>query len=198
MQLKKSVKSNIRKAGNILFWGLLLLLVFNPGAKAWMLRQLMAVGLFRAEIQKNKPEAIRSVNTTSFAYRDEDGNDFSTGSLKGRVVFINFWATWCPPCLAEMPSLNNLYTQLQDDKRFVFLFINEDEDIAKAKTYLVKHGYTMPLLTSTGNLPSELFSGTLPTTIILNKDGSVAMKHEGLANYNTQEFLNQLKELPGK
>jgi thiol-disulfide isomerase/thioredoxin len=110
------------------------------------------------------------------------------------VVFINFWATWCPPCRAEMPSLQELYNELKDDHRIVFLFINEDEDVAKAKRYLQKEQYTMPLLTRTGNIPAAFYSGTLPTTVILNKEGQVIFKHEGIAAYNTGAFIQQLKE----
>jgi thiol-disulfide isomerase/thioredoxin len=88
-----------------------------------------------------------------------------------------------------MPSLNALYNKLKDDDRFVFLFINEDENASKAKAYLQNNRYAFPFVTRAGNIPTEIFSGTLPTTVILNKEGNVVMKHEGLANYNADKFL---------
>jgi thiol-disulfide isomerase/thioredoxin len=192
---KITSKSNLRKAANFLFFGLLLLLVFNPNEKTWMLQQLMAVGLFHVEIKQKSPLSNAPTANLSFNYLDENGHSFSTNDLKDKVVFINFWATWCPPCRAEMPALNKLYNELKDDPRIVFLFINEDEDNAKAKAYLERNAYTMPLQTSTDVIPAELYSGTLPTTIVWNKEGKVVMKHEGLANYNTNKFLAQLKAL---
>ncbi|WP_257574640.1 TlpA family protein disulfide reductase [Hydrobacter penzbergensis] len=196
MRMKQFIsKRNIGKAGNLVFVGLLLLLLFSPDAKSWVLKQLISVGLFRAEIKKEALNGKVQAANVSFDFRTENGDVSSVAGLKGKVVFINFWATWCPPCRAEMPSLNDLYNQLKDDKRFVFLFINEDEDTAKAKSYLQNNHYTMPLLTKAGTVPAEIYSGTLPTTVVLDKEGKVVLKHEGIADYNTTTFINQLKGL---
>jgi len=188
-------KKALKKAGNVLFIGLLLVFVFNPEVKSWFLRRLMDVGLFNAEIKKEVPASNSFTSLTSFSFRDVKGNIVTTADLKGKVVFINFWATWCPPCRAEMPALNNLYNQLKDDDLFVFLFLNEDNDPAKGAAYLQSNGFAMPLMTAVGNVPSDIYSGTLPTTIVLNKDSKIVFRHEGLANYNTTEFINQLKAL---
>lgn len=196
MRIKQFItKSNIGKADNLIFIGLLLLLLLNPDAKSWVLKQLISAGLFRAEIKKEALDGNAQAANVSFDFREENGKISSTARLKGKVVFINFWATWCPPCRAEMPSLNDLYNRLKDDKRFVFLFVNEDEDMAKAKSYLQSKGYTIPLITKAGNVPAEIYTGTLPTTVVLNKEGKVVLKHEGIADYNTITFINQLKGL---
>lgn len=173
--------------------GFLILIIFSPGAKSWLLQQLVSVGLFKAEIKKegiqNQPE------TTSFLYTKAAGKISAVADLKGKVVFINFWASWCPPCRAEMPSLEGLYQQLKNDDRFVFLFINEDEDKPKAAAYLEKNHFSIPLYNRSGDLPNAIFSGTLPTTIVINKAGKLVLKHEGMAGYNTDAFMKQLKEL---
>jgi thiol-disulfide isomerase/thioredoxin len=187
-------KRVLKIAGNVLFYSLLLLLVFNTDAKSWMLKQLLSTGLFRAEIKKEGAAAV-SGHTPSFSYTDATGKQRSTADLKGKVVFINFWASWCPPCRAEMPSLNALYQKFKDDDRFVFLFVNEDEDAAKAKAYLQKEGFAFPFVASAGDMPVAIFSGTLPTTLVLDKKGNAVLKHEGLARYNTGEFIEQLKSL---
>ena len=188
-------KKWVRKAGNVLFLGLVLLLLFNPSAKGWLLRQLMAVGLFEAEIKKEAPVTKLGAAETGFSFRDEKRAIVSTADLKDKIVFINFWATWCPPCIAEMPSLNDLYNQLRDDEQFVFLFINEDEDVAKAETFLQKGGYSLPLMTRAGSIPADIYTGTLPTTVVLNKEGNIVFRHEGLAKYNNTTFIKQLKAL---
>ncbi|WP_132055331.1 TlpA family protein disulfide reductase [Pseudocnuella soli] len=195
MNEQQNKKKWLRILGNIFFYGALLFLLFNPTAKGWFLRQLMEVGLFRAQIEQEAATPNQPAVATAFAFQDATGIMRTTADLKGKVVFINFWATWCPPCIAEMPSLNDLYQQFRDDDRLVFLFINEDADVQKAKAFLQKKSYSLPLMTNTGQVPAQIFSGTLPTTLILDKDGNVVFRHEGLAKYNSASFVKQLKSL---
>ena len=194
MQLNKFYISLKKNAVTMLLGAFVLVLIISPDAKSWMLQQLVTVGLFKAEIKKEAVNDNSSVNT-EFAFTNSTGITATTASLKGKVVFVNFWASWCPPCRAEMPSLNNLYKKLKDDDRFVFLFMNEDEDKKKAIQYLDKNNFIIPLYERSGNVPNEIFSGTLPTTIVLNKQGKIVLKHEGMAGYNTDEFIKQLKDL---
>lgn len=190
----KNFYSAVKKRGlSVLLIGFLVIIVFVPDAKSFLLQQLVSVGLFKAEIKIN--EVNNLTETASVSFTNSAGITAATAGLKGKVVFINFWASWCPPCRAEMPSLNELYKKLQNDDRFVFLFINEDEDKSKAIKYLKKNHFTIPLYTRSGAIPNEIFSGTLPTTVIINKDGKVVLKHEGLAGYNTESFIRQLKDL---
>jgi thiol-disulfide isomerase/thioredoxin len=193
MQLKNLLASLKKNAVTILLGGFVLVLIVSPDAKSWVMQQLVSVGLFKAEIKKDGIENLPE--NASFSFTDASGKLATTTDLKGKVVFINFWASWCPPCRAEMPSLNELYKKLKDDNRFVFLFINEDDDKTKAIEYLKKNGFAIPLYSRAGDVPSEIFSGTLPTTIVLNKDGRIVMNHTGMAGYNTDGFLKQLKEL---
>ncbi len=67
--------------------------------------------------------------------------------------------------------------------------------LVKARKYLQKNGFDLPLAIRSGNVSPEIFSGTLPTTIVLNKEGRIVLKQEGIANYNTAEFMQQLKSL---
>lgn len=189
---KKNYFSN---AINVVWVAVLLLFLFSSDAKSWLLQQLVTMGLFKAEIKQENANSNVAPAITAFSVQDSAGQIFSTNDLKGKVVFINFWATWCPPCRAEMPSLNQLYTRLKDDQRFVFLFVSEDDNLAKAKEYLTQKSFSIPLYSRSSNLPNEVCDGTLPTTIVLNKEGQLVMKHEGLAGYNTEAFIEQLKAL---
>lgn len=172
---------------------LLVVLIVSPTAKSWVMQQLLSTGVFNADIKK---EGVSSTSSnTTFSFTNAQGIPASTASLKGKVVFINFWASWCPPCRAEMPSLNELYKKLKDDDRFVFLFMNEDDDKMKAKQYLDKNQFDIPLFSRSGNIPTKIFSGTLPTTIVLNKERLIVLQHTGMAGYNTDDFIKQLKEL---
>ena len=193
MSLKhKSKRSTWSKIVNVALVGALLLLLFNSDVNAWVLRQMISVGLFNAEINK---KSVAATGHNGFRFLNANGSESSTDDLKGKVVFINFWATWCPPCVAEMPSLNALYGKLKNDPGVVFLFINEDDDYTKAAAYLKRKGFLLPVVRRHGQVPKEIFSGTLPTTVVLNKEGRIVLKKEGLANYNTEDFIKQLKAL---
>lgn len=178
--------------GSLLFYAILLALIVSPAAKAWMLQRIISTGLFKADI---KNEVINNPKVTpDFSLSDANGNIINSDSLHGKVVLINFWASWCPPCRAEMPSLNKLYLELRNDQRFVFLFVNEDDDRTKAIQFIQKNNYSIPLY-SRDHVPSQIFNGTLPTTIVLNKQGNIVLKHEGMADYHDDKFVDQLKAL---
>ena len=181
-----------RKWFSILFYGILALLIFSPGAKSWVMQQIVSTGLIKADIKQN----VDNLQTASdFSYTDESGNGTSISDLKGKVVFINFWASWCPPCRAEMPDLEELYKKLKNDDRFVFIFINEDEDRSKAEQYLAKNNFIIPLHYRAGDISPDIFSGSLPTTVVLNKKGKIVLKHSGMASYNSAGFIKQLHDL---
>lgn len=188
-----SNKRLIKRILNILLIAFLIFIIITPNGKAWLLRQFVSVGLFKAEIKKDNVADL-PVNSL-FSFVDLKGSANNTGNLKGKVVFINFWASWCPPCRAEMPSLLALYKKLQNDTSFVFLFINEDEDKTKAINYLEKNQFTFPVYYTAGDVPAEIFKGTLPTTIVIDKQGKIVLNHEGLGGYDSDSFTRQLKEL---
>jgi thiol-disulfide isomerase/thioredoxin len=172
----------------------LILMLVSPGAKSWVLQKLVSMGLFRANIQQEGVSGVAS-KETDFRFVNESGTVVSTDSLRGKVVFVNFWASWCPPCRAEMPSLQKLYDRFKNDKRMVMLFMNEDDDKAKAISFLKENQYSFPLLSTVGPVGASLFSGTLPTTLVLDKTGKLVMHHLGIADYGSESFINQLTNL---
>lgn len=190
-QLKDWIKKNGLTTLLVLF---IVVMLFSPDAKAWVLQQLISTGLFTADIKK---EGVGNTTSelTNFNFINSKGITRSLSSLKGKVVFINFWASWCPPCRAEMSSLNKLYQQLRQDEQFVFLFINEDDNAQAGFQYLSANHFDIPFYQSSGHVPSVLFSGTLPTTVVLDKRGKIVMQHQGMARYDTDAFMKQLKTL---
>ena len=111
------------------------------------------------------------------------------------MVFLNFWATWCPPCIAEMPSIDQLHKRFQGNSDVVFLMVDVDGNRENSQAFLAKNNYDMPLALSAGTIPPELFSGTLPSTVVLEKSGNIAMMHEGAADYSSDKmtaFMNKL------
>lgn len=175
----------------------LLAMFINPNVKATYIRALMKVGLFQPDIPDASTAKDAGIVTDYSELRllDSKGQQVSTGSLQGKVVFINFWASWCPPCIAEMPSISQLYQKLKRDPSIVFLMVDVDGTISKSGAYFDKKGYGMPIVVPHASLPASLFEGTLPTTVILDKTGKIAMKHEGAADYSSPEFIKFMQEL---
>jgi len=109
------------------------------------------------------------------------------------VVFINYWATWCQPCMAEMPGINQLYKQFKNDRAVSFIMVDVDNDPAKAKAFMQKDHYDLPVYTAVNQIPDSLMDGTIPTTMIIGKDGSLLYKHSGVADYSNLNFVSFLK-----
>lgn len=185
----------IRKNGftivMIIFIGVMLV---SPNAKSFLLRQLMVTGIFNASIDKEDADNTNPI-TTDFDFSDENGIIQNTASLRGKVVFINFWASWCPPCRAEFPSVETLYSKLKDNPDVFFLIINEDSNLSLAKAYLAKEKFSIPLLKSKGIVPTEIYSGALPTTIVLDRNGKIRYNETGFANYASDKFVKQMEGL---
>lgn len=182
---------------NVLLLCFALLMIFVPSAKAFMLRGLMEIGLFKPGTTATVKN-VASMPSTSFAgvqFKDAEGRIVDLGSLKGKVVFLNFWATWCPPCLAEMPSIQKLYTQFKDDPDFVFLLVDADSKLPEAQQFLQKKKYSMPVYEVASNIPEQLFKGRLPTTVVFDKQGRISFNEEGAANYGHKKFIEFMIQL---
>src|SRR3546814_13098481 len=143
----------------------------------------------------DKGSSTLNQSTVDFDFAYGDGKVQNTSSLRGKVVFINFWASWCPPCRAEFPSIEKLYSRFKDHPDIFFLMINEDNDLSAAHDYLEKEMYSVPFYRANGSVPREIYTGTLPTTIVLAKTGAIRLRHEGFANYGSARFIQELEEM---
>ncbi len=123
-----------------------------------------------------------------------DGKAVNLSDLKGKVVFVNLWASWCPPCVAEMPGIYALYQKV-DHSKVAFVMLSLDDDAAKARKFVKARGYDFPVYLRTGELPAPFNSNAIPSTVILGPDGQVAARHDGMAEYDTPEFLAALNNL---
>lgn len=189
--MQQFLRKNI---STLLLLAVLLLLLFNPGAKAVVLKTLMRTGIFNARAGKDS-SLSHSRTAIPLEFTGSNGIPVNTAALRGKIVFINFWATWCPPCIAEMGAVNSLYNKLKSDPHFVFMLVDADGDLVSAGAFMKKHGYNLPVYRVSGPVPSALYSGTLPTTLIIDTSGVVVQRHEGIANYDTQKMEAFMKSL---
>lgn len=171
---------------------LVIITIVNPEAKGYLIRGLMAVGMFQPDPTEYAHHHEAFANLPNYRYNNANGDTVSIASLKNKVVFINYWATWCPPCLAEMPSINKLRQKFKNNTQVLFIMVDVDNDLPKAKTFLQKNNYDLPIYTSINAFPDTLLDGSIPTTLIFGKDGSLKYKHTGAADYNSEKFRDFL------
>lgn len=191
--MKFKAMFNKKNILNGLFIAVLLVIVFVPAAKSFMMQGLMQIGFLKPNITQNQKTI--STALSSIKFKDVKGKEISMADLNGKVVFINFWATWCPPCLAEMPSINKLHQQFGEDGDVVFIMVDADANFEKSLSYMESRQYKMPVYTMASSIPENLFRGSLPTTIVFDKKGRIAFHEEGAANYGSKKFTDFIKQL---
>jgi thiol-disulfide isomerase/thioredoxin len=123
-----------------------------------------------------------------------DGRPANLQQFRGKAVLVNLWASWCPPCLAEMPGLQALY-QKTDTSKVAFVLISLDANPNKARALLKRKGYTLPVFFPAAPLPAPFNSPSIPSTVILTPSGRLADRHDGMADYDTPEFRAALEKL---
>lgn len=152
----------------------------------------MLLGFFKPPIPQVKPGG-QLLQAPAMLLQSIDGKAIDLQQQKGKVVFINFWATWCPPCLAELPSVNDLYLKVKNNPDIVFLSVDVDNDLPKSSRFLQKKGYTFPVYAGRmEGLSSKFFSGSIPTTLVIDKKGFVVFNHINRANYNDDKFMQYI------
>jgi thiol-disulfide isomerase/thioredoxin len=122
-------------------------LFFSPELKGGVIRGLMYIGLFKPEIPANIGNDSKRLSTEDAAFRDQNGVLVRLSDLRGKVVFLNFWATWCPPCIAEMPSIDKLHMKYKGQNDIVFLLVDVDGKIESSKEFMKKHKFGMSVYT---------------------------------------------------
>ena len=131
-------------------------------------------------------EGTRSID---FTLSDLSGKKVSLSSYQGKLVFLNFWATWCPPCRAEMPSMERLYQKLKT-KGLAILAVDLQEDAKSVQKFIDEHKLTFTvLLDSDGRVGATYGARSIPTTYIIGRDGSALGGVIGGREWDTPEMI---------
>lgn len=155
----------------------LLVLIFTIGAAA------VTLG---AATKRDAPD---------FTLPSRGGESVTLSSLKGQVVMINFWATWCGPCRQEMPLLEEMYTRY-NRMGFTLLGVNVEENSKGADAFLKETPVSFPVLFDTQNEVSKLYDViAMPSTVILDREGTVRYLHKGYKPGYENEYLSQIRTL---
>lgn len=171
--------------GNLRMKTMLNLLAY--GLKASLSGCLFLATAAHAEIsQKVAPD---------FTLKSQSGENLRLSELRGEVVMINFWASWCGPCRQEMPLLDELYAEYQP-MGFTILGVNVEEDSSKAKALLDEVPVSFPVLFDTQSQVSKLYDViAMPSTVLVDRDGNVRYLHHGYKPGYEQTYQEQVRAL---
>ncbi len=114
----------------------------------------------------------------AFKMTDINGNTTDLQSLKGKKVFVNLWATWCPPCRAEIPSIEQLQSKV-DKQKVAFVMLSLDDDFSKAKQFAKANNLKLPVYYPAESLPKMFSTDGIPATFIFNEKGELVKQNNG-------------------
>ena len=130
-----------------------------------------------------------------FNLEDQDGNFLKMSDYKGKVVIVNFWATWCPPCRKEMPSMQRAWEILQKED-IVMLAINVGEDSDQIFSFTAEYPVEFPLIMDRdSSVVNQWKVRGLPTTYIVNPAGQIVYQAIGDREWDSEEIMNQIRKL---
>ena len=146
-----------------------------------------------------KSEIKVSLTTAEYEWQlaDIDGNIVNMSEFKDKVIFINFWATWCGPCIGEMPEIQKLYDKFKNNNDVVFIIASTD-DLTTIKNFMSKKNYTFPIYSIQSKVPVKLEHKTIPNSFLIDKNGGIAVHTVGAANWGGNKMEQNVKELINK
>ncbi|HET8810738.1 MAG TPA: TlpA disulfide reductase family protein [Flavobacteriaceae bacterium] len=156
-------------------------------------RGILATGIMNPSIEEKIQPKNPQANL-NFALFNSNGKKVNLQQFEGKVIFLNIWATWCAPCVAEMPGINNLYNDINDEN-IEFVMLSVDEQFEKAIAFKNRKNFDFEVYRPAGNFPEMYQTSTIPTTYIIDPEGNLVLEHKGMANYHSDEFKNFLRKL---
>ena len=143
--------------------------------------------------------ATTGIAAPDFTLNDIDGKRTTLSQFRGKVVLLNFWATWCAPCKEEMPSLNNLYKALKD-KDFTILAVSVDTSEKPVRSFISRNDISFPVLMDTDKAVSfDLYAVFgLPMSFLIGRNGVIIEKFAGEREWNSPEIKDKILRLLGR
>jgi len=160
-------------------------------------RKVMQVAVNKAKVLVWSPSTIAKEDQkqlATFAYQlsDLNGAPKTVTIGEGKATFISYWATWCPPCIAELPSIEKLYNDYGEQVNFLLI---TDEEPEKVRRFLQEKGYQLPAYIPRLKAPKALFSRSIPTSYLIDGNGAILIKETGAADWNSEQVRAVLEAL---
>lgn len=163
---------------------------------------VLAVITYRIQLPPNQKTTLNQERpevghpAPDFTLRNLQGNLEGLGDYRNKVIVLNFWATWCAPCLEEMPAFEKLYRRYRSEGVTVLAVSIDKGDISKVKSFVDKHNLTFPVLIDSDGIAEKLYpSFTIPFTYVIDKEGRVAARVDGAKNWASSETFAALEIL---
>lgn len=143
------------------------------------------------------PPIAAGMMATNFRLKNLQGQPVTLSSLRGKVVFLNVWATWCGPCREEMPSMEQLYEDFKNRKDFVILAVSQDRAGREAvMPFVEKHNIHFEVLLDPKNIVGDAYDVTgVPETFIIDRQGRIVAHHVGAFDWSRKDVREALNEL---
>lgn len=155
---------------------------------------LLKTGVLNASTQPQDEDPSKF--SYDFQLRDAQGKIISADEFKGKTLFVNLWATWCGPCRAEMPSINQLYERVDKSKvAFIMLSLDRQGEEQAVFEFVRKKAFAFPVYTPASALPSILQVNSIPTTFVVSSTGKVVSREVGATNFSSKKFQDFLENL---
>jgi thiol-disulfide isomerase/thioredoxin len=192
--LKNTVINFVKKnLSNILFIGFIIFL-FTPYGLPVRALLIKGVSMVTTRIFSLETDADKRVQIDSYQWtlQDFSGEKVNFGAFENKVVVLNFWATWCPPCIAEMPGFQELNDLYKDKVSFLFVTSDKKE---RVNQFMKDKRYTFPVYFQVSPSPGPLKSNSLPTTYIIDQQGMIVVEKAGAADWNSPKVRRILDHL---
>ncbi|MDU8886118.1 TlpA disulfide reductase family protein [Yeosuana sp. MJ-SS3] len=178
------------RRNNIIFLIVIALLIIPQTRQPIQIMLHKGLALFSPSVINKKNSEV--INNYDWKLKDLDNNQVNLNEYKGQVIFLNLWATWCPPCIAEMPSLQELYHDYNDKIVFLLVTIEETDVIKK---FLDKNNYDFDIHQPLSESPEILKSRSIPRTFLIDKEGNILINKSGAANWNSERVRETIDNL---
>ncbi len=145
----------------------------------------VALNKLKVLVWSPRAEAVEDrekVEAFTYSVHDLNGVSKNIGIAQGKVTFLSYWATWCPPCIAELPGIQALYTDYKDRINFILL---TQEEVTRVQRFMEKKGYDLPVYFPLMPPPDVLQENSIPTNYIIDAQGTIVIKETGAADWNS-------------
>jgi thiol-disulfide isomerase/thioredoxin len=163
-------------------WGIFIILLFVPQTGTPIKVFINRLISFSPSVED--VEDRKTLEDYNWKLMNLEGDVVDFEEFKGKKIVVNFWATWCPPCIAEMPSMQALYDDSKD--KAVFVFVTNDDRAAIDK-FIAKRNYNLPIYQALSASPTLLKGNSIPTTFVIDESGAVLIEKTGSADWNSKE-----------
>ena len=184
------IKAFLKKQwSNIVFFGVVLLFII-PSSR--MVIQSQLASLFITTPDAIEAENRERLSNYNLVLKDLQGQSINLNQSQNKPILINFWATWCAPCIAEMPDLDGLYQTFKNDVDFYFVSQENPEVLQK---FLKSKNYDLPVYIQQTKLPQPLENNSIPSTYLINPQGEILAQAKGAAKWNDEDIHHLINEM---